>query len=725
MSHSKEALKSLKELLREDRTKEKEKRWTGTFSDYWEKVLKNPSLALLSHARESECINREGFVVLDDERTTRIYGRKKIKVPKIFADKFFGIPLTLEKIVEFYNAAKAGLEQSRQVLYLMGPVGSGKSSLTIEQMKILEKSGLHYAINGCPMQEEPLHLISQHMRPELQKELDKRVKEKKIKERILIEGDLDPVCRFRLKEEDKIIELKKKFERIQEFRKSRIFSDGNDGVSWEKVSRKLGPEKTDDLKNTEQYFDKQGRIIWQKAYTLFDYRDQNNHVLWEKFPVSTFEFSKRARRGLVSVPPVDPTSQDITELIGAEDIAQLHKYSLGDPRLTLLIGAFNAGNRGIVEFIEIFENEPEYLQSMLTATQEKMIPAPGKQTMIYFDGVIVGHSNEPQWNKFKSDPENVNYIDRIVKINVPYTTELSAEIQIYEKLIATSQYADVHYCPHTLRIAAMLPILSRLKESERCDPITKMRLHDGEPITKQGTSQRFNVQELKEEFPNEGMEGLSTRFVVKAIGKALVRTEHRCITPIRIREALVGSVKDADFPDDIKKKYLGFLQDQIHKEYLKILEKEIEKAATPGFIERTEIIFQKYLDDVERFVLAGEEEEEEWDEKFMQSIEAPVGIVGDAARGFRQDVWNREGSLRRKGKKLDWKSYPPLKDAIEANVIAAARDLCRIIIKAKARDKKQMKKYNEMEKAMIKEMGYCVHCVPEVLEYAHDHLWRD
>jgi serine protein kinase len=152
---------------------------------------------------------------------------------------------------------------------------------------------------------------------------------------------------------------------------------------------------------------------------------------YEKFPITQSTFSQRGRRGIAVVPPMDANSQDVSVLIGTEDISKLDLYPEDDPRVLSLNGAFNVGNRGIVEFVEVFKNEIEFLHTMLTATQEKRVPSPGKNDMIYFDGVILSHCNESEWNRFKSEHTNEAILDRVLKIEVPYVLELDQEQKIY------------------------------------------------------------------------------------------------------------------------------------------------------------------------------------------------------------------------------------------------------------------------------------------------------
>ena len=173
-------------------------------------------------------------------------------------------------------------------------------------------------------------------------------------------------------------------------------------------------------------------------------------------------------------------------------------------------GAFNVGNRGIVEFVEVFKNEIEFLHTMITATQEKSVPSPGKGPMIYFDGVILAHCNEAEWNKFKSENTNEAILDRIVRVNVPYCLEVSEEQKIYEKMLSLSDF-DGHIAPHTLQVAAMFAVLSRLHPSNKVDPLTKMKLYAGEEVIEKGHVKKVDINDLRDEARDEGMTGISTR----------------------------------------------------------------------------------------------------------------------------------------------------------------------------------------------------------------------
>lgn len=639
---------NFKEMIQSDREKHNKKKFQGTFLDYLELVKENPDIAKLAHKRMYDIILNQGFEILkpeDNPRIKKLYGSEGIKRFNFFKDSFFGIDRVVMKLMNYLNSASMKGEEARQVLYLVGPVGAGKSSLVESLKNALETADPIYVLDGCPMQEEPLHLIPKHIRGDFEDNLG-----------VQIEGDLCPVCKYRL---------------INEFK---------------------------------------GK--------------------YEEFPVVTKDFSIRSRKGVGVVPPVDPNNQDTSILTGSVDISKMDMYPEDDPRIFSLNGAFNVGNRGMVEFIEVFKNDVEYLHTIITATQEKSVPSPGKGSMIYFDGLIIAHSNEAEWNKFKSDHTNEAILDRIVKIEVPYCLELNEEVKIYEKILGKSNF-KAHIAPHTIEMAAMFAILSRLTASAKVDPITKLKIYNGEDIVEKGSTKRIDIGELREEAgPMEGMKGISTRFIVKAIDNALSNSEHNCINPLSIMESMIKSVKEMDVSQEEKKRLLGYIQDNIRKEYNKTLEKEITKAFIHSFREQAESLFNNYIDNAEAYVNKSKlkdlatGEELNPDEGFMRNIEEQISISDASAKGFRSDVTSYMFYVVRNGGKIDYTSYEPLKEAIEKKLMASVKDLSRIITKSRVRDREQDEKYSSMVEEM-KSNGYCAHCCDVVLKYAANNLWKD
>ena len=451
---------------------------------------------------------------------------------------------------------------------------------------------------------------------------------------------------------------------------------------------------------------------------------------YENFPVVQTSFSQRGRRGVASVPPMDANSQDVSVLIGSVDISKLDKYPEDDPRALSLNGAFNVGNRGIVELVEVFKNEIEFLHTIITATQEKRVPSPGRSDMIHFDGVILAHCNESEWNRFQSEHTNEAILDRIVKINVPYCLELDQEVKIYEKLIGRSDF-NIHIAPHTLRIASMFSVMSRLKDSNKCDLLTKMKIYNGEKVIEKGRIKRIDINDLRDETKNEGMAGISTRFIAKAIDNALTDSENNVITPVSVMESLTKMVKEQIIDEEFKQHCLEIIQKIVREEYLSILENEIAKAFVSAYEEQAQSLFDNYLDNAEAYVNRQKlkdkitKEDRDPDENFMKSIEEQIGISGSAKDGFRSDVTAYMFAKMRRKEIIDHTSYEPLKEAIESYLISSVKDMARIVTKSKTRDDEQQKKHSDMVQTMIDEYDYTAESAEEVLAYAANNLWRD
>jgi serine protein kinase len=563
-----------------------------------------------------------------------------------FSKEFFGMESVINKLMRFMHSAALKGEESRQVLLLMGPVGAGKSALIEHVKKALEIADAAYHLEGCPIREEPLHLLPRGLRPQFEELLG-----------VHIEGDLCPICRHRL---------------MNEF-------DGK----------------------------------------------------YEKFPVTQSSFSQRGRRGVAVVPPMDANSQDVSLLVGTEDISKLDLYPEDDPRVLSLNGAFNVGNRGIVEFVEVFKNEIEFLHTMLTATQEKRVPSPGKNDMIYFDGVILSHCNEAEWNRFKGEHTNEAILDRILKIEVPYVLELDQEVKIYQKMINRSDFKSAHLAPHTIEIASMFSVMSRLKPSNKCDLLTKMKIYNGDAIIEKGKVKKVDIKDLREEARHEGMDGISTRFIMKALDSALSDSDKGMITPISVMESLIRQVKEQIINEEKREACLEIIQKLIREEYLQILENEIAKAFITAYEEQAQSLFETYLDNAECYTTRSKvkdkitREERDPDEKFMRSIEEMIGVVGSSRDGFRSDVTAYMFAKMRRNETIDYNSYGPLKEAIEQYLITSVKDIARIVTRSKTRDDKQKKKYSEMIQTLIDEYGYNEHSAEEVLTYAANNLWRD
>ena len=636
-------------IIQEQRRAKKQEKFKGNFLDYLSLIKEDPDITMLSHKRLYDALMSHGQTSLvekgESERCRKLFSGEDVKVYDYFDKSFFGMERVIAKLMRFLRSASLKGEESRQILLLMGPVGAGKSDLMEHIKRALEGAPKFYHLEGCPIHEEPLHLLPRSLRKQFEEILG-----------VKIEGDLCPVCRHRLSEEF------------------------------------------------------------------------NN--CYEDFPVVQSSFSIRGRRGIAEVPPTDANTQDVSILIGTEDLSKLDKYPEDDPRVLSLNGAFNRGNRGIVEFIEIFKNDVEFMHPAITATQEKRVPAPGKHPMIDHDVIILSHCNESEWNKFKSDRTNEAILDRVRKIEVPYVLEVTEEQKIYRKRLGQSNF-DAHIAPHTIRVASLFSVMTRLKPSNKCDLITKAKIYDGEEVIEKGRTKKIDIKDLREEAFEEGMSGVSTRFIMKAIDEAIANSDKNMVTPISIMDELIVRVKEDIPAEDDRTRYLYILQKSIRDEYLNILEKEIARAFITAYEQQAESLFDSYLDNAEAYTNhktiknSVTREEREPDEDLMTKIEEQIGITGSARDGFRQDVTSYMFSLARRGETINYKSHKPLQSAIEHFMMSNIKDMARIVTKTKTRDKDQKKKYNEMVETMIQEYGYNESSAEEILTFAANNLWRD
>ncbi|HXG23474.1 MAG TPA: protein prkA [Chthonomonadales bacterium] len=625
----------------EQRNLESKLAWEGTFADYLDIVAKNPNVADLAHARIYDMIMAAG---VEDQ------GEGKPREYKFFRQEIFGLDRTLQQLVEdYFSPAARRLDIRKRILMLVGPVGGGKSTLVTLLKRGLEKysktdEGALYAIKGCPMHEEPLHLIPEDLRPDFRKQFG-----------VYIEGDLCPVCRWRLKHE----------------------FDG----------------KIDDV------------------------------------PVHRVVFSEKARVGIGTFKPADPKSQDVAELTGSVNIQALTEYGLeSDPRAYNFDGELNIANRGIMEFIEMLKAEKRFLYELNTVAGEQTIKA-SRFALIYCDVAVVAHTNEYEYNSYFSNKENEAMIDRIFVVKVPYNLQVSEEVKIYEKLIAQSEVqedgvdlARMHIAPNTLRVASMFAVLSRLKPSKKSglSLMTKLKLYDGEKQV--GDWDQKHVRELRDEYPDEGMTGISPRFIINRISSALVRGGKNCVNPIDVLRSLRDGLSEYTSNEEERRRLLGFI-DEVRKEFDETAKKEVQRAFVYSYEESAKTLLDNYLDNVDAYCnrtkvkdpITGDELEP--DERLMRSIEEQIGVTENAKREFREGIMRSVASLARRGQPFVVGSDERLKEALEKKLFADLKDVVKITTSTKTPDAEQLKKINEVVDRLIREQGYCAVCANELLRY--------
>jgi serine protein kinase len=450
----------------------------------------------------------------------------------------------------------------------------------------------------------------------------------------------------------------------------------------------------------------------------------------EDVKVHRVAFSEKERVGIGTFSPSDPKSQDITELTGSIDLSTIGDVGVeSDPRAYRFDGELNIANRGLMEFVEMLKVDEKFLYSLLTLSQEQSIKT-GRFAMIYADEVILSHTNENEYIAFAGNRKSEALQDRIILVKVPYNLRVSQEERIYDKLLHQSEaLRNVHLAPHTLRVAAMFAVMTRLEDPKRqnVDIVKKMKLYDGEDV--EGYKSK-DVRELKEETVREGMDGISPRYIINRLSSALVRDGVTCINPIDALRAIKdGFEQHTGISGEQREKYLNHIS-QARKEYDELAKIEVQRAFVYSFEEMARTMCNNYLDNVEAFCNKERikdpitEEEMDPDEQLMRSIEEQIGISENAKNTFRQEILIRISSHARKGKPFEYNSHERLKEAIEKKIFADLKDVVKITTSAKTPDPDQLRRINEVVDRLVKEHGYCPVCANELLTYVGTLLSR-
>jgi serine protein kinase len=645
-------------IIEDSRKEERETRWEGICLQYLEMVRENPSIAQLAPGRLYHMVMNKGTEPVHDGGKLPDYD--DLVSYRFFQDELYGLEEPLHDLMRFFKAGARRTETGKRILILVGPVSSGKSTIaTLLKHGLEEDATPIYSIKGCPIHEEPLHLIPKNQRTKWQEILG-----------VKIEGDLCPMCRFNLL--------------------------GNDA-----------------------------------------YRDKEGNVLWEQFPVVQIRLEEKARCGIGTFHPADPKNQDIAELIGRVDLSKITLYGETDPRGYSLDGELEVANRGLMEYVEILKCDIKFHYILITVAQEQVLKAPGFP-QIYVDEVILSHTNQTEFDKFKSAKENEALHDRMYPIFVPYNLKVRDEERIYRKMIERSEFRGVHLAPYTLAAAAQFAILTRLSESQICpNLIKKMKYYGGETVT-DGEKDRVDLVQLRLEGRKrgEGMSGISPRFVVNALNVALGQKEvSQCINPLDAIRALRANFEHhIGFTEEEKARYLNLLvgeKDSVLSEFREMAKKEINRAFLFAYEDQAQALFDNYMKNATAFCLKKKirdpvtNEDQEPDEKLMRSIEELIGVSENAKREFRQGIFVFKSDAIDRGKEFSFNTYTPLQEAIERKLIGDLKNVVSLTIADKTRkDPKTMKRRQDALEA-LQQKGYCAVCAENLLQFVGDVLRRE
>ncbi len=422
---------------------------------------------------------------------------------------------------------------------------------------------------------------------------------------------------------------------------------------------------------------------------------------------------------------VSHNSQSQSELVGSVNFAKLEDYGVeSHPMAYNFDGELNVANRGIMEFIEMLKVDPKFRHILLTLAQEKRIKVE-RFPLIYADLVPVAHTNECEYNKFIANKTEEALHDRLWVVKFPYNLQLNEEVKIYEKLICqTPGFQDVHIAPHTLHIAAMFAILSRMEEpkDKSITLLQKMRLYNGEHVD--GFSPE-NVKEIQESTEREGLDGISPRYVVNRLAACFAKYDVKAVTPI----AAIRSIQ-AGLPTNAKldKEEVSRLEDLITEcieEYSKIAKNEVQKAFFVNFEYEIKNLLSNYIDNVGAY-LDDSKVENEWgdmveaDERLMRNIEEKVEVTSSGKDSFRQEVYRKMIKTKSETGEFDYRSHPKLREALQQQLFSERKDVIRLTVSTRNPDPEGLKKINEVVAVLVDKYGYNAASANELLRYVSD-----
>ncbi|HTP50133.1 MAG TPA: serine protein kinase, partial [Anaeromyxobacteraceae bacterium] len=606
----------------QDRKSYAEQHWEGAFEDYLQIVRQNPKVTRTAFQRVYDMILSHG-------KTEYIDNKKRLVRYNFFTDPEFGgkdaiygLDIALMKLVNVFKSAAQRYGTEKRVILLHGPVGSSKSTIAR-----LIKKGLE-AYSRTP--DGALYTYSWDV------------------ERTGLDGQ-------RKREVMPCPMHEEPLHLVPNEWRQRVYEDLASAESGFTI-----PD-TGDLCPA-------CRFVYQELMTEYkgDWEKVVGHVR-----VRRLGLSEKDRVGIGTFQPKDEKNQDSTELTGDINYRKIAEYgSDSDPRAFNFDGEFNIANRGVVEFVEILKLDVAFLYDLLGATQEHKIK-PKKFPQTDIDEVIVGHTNEPEYRKLQSNEFMEALRDRTVKIDIPYITRLTEEVKIYERDYNAHKIRGKHIAPHTLEMAAMWAVLTRLEEPKKhnLSLMQKLKLYNGKTLP--GFTED-NIKELRKEAAREGMEGISPRYVQDKISNALVSDKGEgCVNPFMVLNELEAGLRQHSLisSEDQRKSFRDLLAD-VKREYEDVVKNEVQRAISADEDAITKLC-SNYIDNIKAYTqkekvrnkYTGQYEEP--DERLMRSIEEKIDIPETRKDDFRREIMNYIGALSIDGRTFDYKTNERLYKALE------------------------------------------------------------
>ncbi|MEX2571485.1 MAG: serine protein kinase [Gemmatimonadota bacterium] len=661
---------------RQNETNYHDLHWEGSFADYLELVEQRPGVARNAFQRLYDMIVSFGS-------TRYVEHKKEITHYHFFddpigngRDAIFGLDIPLMKLVQVLKAAAMGYGPERRVILLHGPVGSSKSTIA----RLLKRGLEHYSRTA----EGALYTFSW-----IDADVD------------IPEAAATPVLPCPMHEEPlKLLPADLRDELLQR---------GGRGLAGDRrttVEGDLCPAC---------------RHVYKKLLQRYD-GDWTRMI--EHLRVRRLLLSEQDRVGIGTFQPKDEKNQDSTELTGDINYRKIALYgSDSDPRAFNFDGEFNVANRGIIEFIEVLKLDVAFLYDLLSASQEHKIK-PKKFAQTEIDEVIIAHTNEPEYRRLQNNEFMEALRDRTVKIDIPYITRLDAEVHVYERDFNNERIQGKHLAPHTIEIAAMWAVLTRLAEPKKLNltALQKLKLYGGKSLP--GFTED-NIKELRKEAEREGLSGISPRYIQDKISNCLVAdVEEACVNPFMVLKELEGGLRHHTLiaSDEVRERYRKLLG-VVREEYEDIVKNEVQRAIS-GDEEALQRLCANYIDNIKAYTqrekvrnkYTGEYEDP--DERLMRSIEEKISIPDSRKDDFRREIMNYIGALAVDGQQFRHDTNERLRKALELKLFEDQKDSIKLTsLVSNVLDKGTQEKIDVVKGRLVREHGYCDTCATDVLNF--------
>lgn len=663
----------------QDQKKFQKLHWTGTFQEYLDVITKNPKVTRNAFQRIYDMIMSYGYEEFVDAKKTLIRYHFFSDPSFDSNDAVYGLEIPLMRLVNFFKAAAQGYGTERRVLLLHGPVGSAKSTIVRRLKRGLE----HYSRT----EDGALYTFDWYMGDLSEDGNTRKIKEAEWESCPMHEEPLHLVP----------LEMREQF-------LSHLNGDRSDGVQVLAEG---------DLCPFCRY--NYGDLL--RRYSG-DWTKMIKHIR-----VRRLIFSEQDRIGVGTFQPKDEKNQDSTELTGDINYRKIAIYgSDSDPRAFNFDGEFNIANRGIIEFIEMLKLDVAFLYDLLGASQEHKVKSK-KFAQTDIDEIIIGHTNEPEYRRLENNEFMEALKDRTVRIDIPYITRLKDEVRIYQRDF-NSKRVKVHIAPHTLEMAAMWAVLTRLEEPKKANLslLQKLKLYDGKSLP--GFTED-NIKELRKTALREGMSGISPRYIQDKISNALVNFQQEgYINPFMVLNELESGLKNHPLirSDDERNHYRGLLS-VVKDEYTEIVKNEVQRAISADE-EAIARLCSNYIDNVKAYTqrervrnkFTGQYEEP--DERLMRSIEKKIDIPDSRKDDFRREIMNYIGALAIEGKTFDYKTNERLHKALELKLFEDQKDSIKLTsLVSQVVDKDTQEKIDVVKSRLMRDFGYNEQSATDVLNY--------